>query len=223
MVTITSGGGAIPYFATSLQAIAQYLGQETYMAQSTDLAGIAECTAGRCDVLLMADDRDFVALDIRRGRVAHNDQCTGSAYAAALHLAADVMEKKVAVVGAGPVGMAATIHLLGLGALVTVIDQDQERLGEASRLGVEVEKDLSSGLDGIALILNASPAEIKGEWLENGCLISSPGMPFHYDKAARAKAVAIIHDPLQLGTAAMLASLCLKNHDESSVSLRTEV
>jgi pyrrolysine biosynthesis protein PylD len=223
IVAITSGNGAIPHFTAALQAIVEHLGQEATRTTGTDLAGIAECAAGGCEIILMADDRDFVAIDLRRGRVAHNATCTGSAYAAALHLAAGVRGRRVTIVGAGPVGIAAAAHLLGLGASVTMVDRDGRRLREAAHLGVEVVEELDRALKGSHLVLNASPAEIKGEWLEEGCVISSPGVPCRYDAEARRKARAIIHDPLQLGTAAMLASLCLKNHDESVVLTRTEV
>jgi pyrrolysine biosynthesis protein PylD len=85
-----------------------------------------------------------------------------------------------------------------------VVEPDPKRAERAScRFGVEMVSGLEDGVRTHDLILNASPAMIRSDWIRKGSVISSPGVPFSFEPAALAKAN-IIHDPLQIGTAVML-------------------
>ena len=58
-------------------------------------------------------------------------------------------------------------------------------------------------------ILNAAPAIFPGRLIMEGAVISTPGVPHYFDEEGRRKAKAIIHDPLEIGTAMMAVNSAL--------------
>jgi 3-methylornithyl-N6-L-lysine dehydrogenase len=204
-VPITSGEGSIGSFSRSVGAIAFHVGFRSLVTQGTDVTGLQEAMGECADIVILADDLRFVALNVRNGRCAENGACTAMGYVKALELASKgVSGREVLVIGAGEVGSHAIEILVSSGAVVKVVEPDPKRAERAScRFGVEMVPGLEDGVRTHDLILNASPARIRSDWIAKGTVISSPGVPFSYDDAALAKAN-IIHDPLQIGTAVML-------------------
>ena len=60
-VPIRSGGGVIRGFAEAVCAIAAHVGVASRVARAADVAGMAEAYRSGADILVMADDRRFVA------------------------------------------------------------------------------------------------------------------------------------------------------------------
>lgn len=207
-VPVTSGLGVIGGFAGSLDAIARHLGMRSRVSGSLDVAGFAEAVSSGADIVLMADDDRFIAYNTVTNTVSDNAYCTAMGYVVALRDAAEGLAgRRVLVMGAGFVGSEAVRILRGMNALVTVVDID---VPKARRLalseGVQWEEDVSEAVSRHDLILNASPGTVPGTDMVPGTVVSSPGVPCRYDDEARRRARAIIHDPLEIGTAVMLTT-----------------
>ncbi len=207
-VPVTSGLGEIGGFAGSLDAIARHLGMSSRVSGSPDVAGFAEAVSLGADIVLMADDDRFIAYNTVTNTVSDNAYCTAMGYAVALRDAAEgLVGRRVLVMGAGFVGSEAVRILRGMNALVTVVDID---VPKARRLalseGVQWEEDVSEAVSRHDLILNASPGTVPGTDMVPGTVVSSLGVPCRYDDEARRRARAIIHDPLEIGTAVMLTT-----------------
>jgi pyrrolysine biosynthesis protein PylD len=221
-VPITCGQGSIGSFSRAVSAIAYHLGYRSLVTQNTDVGGLHEAILEGADIIVLADDIRFVALNVRSGRCAENGYCTALGYVNALEQATHGLDgKEVLVIGAGDVGSHCIRFLCERGAEVSVVEPEPERAARASfRFGVDLVPSLEDGVRTHELILNASPARIRSDWIGKGSVISSPGVPFSFDAAAMAKAN-IIHDPLQIGTAVMLlgAALGLPDKDNPRVTV----
>ena len=207
-VPVTSGKGVTPGFCNSVCAITRHLGMESHVTERTDVAGFYQAMEAGADIVFMADDQEFVALNMRERRCADNTRSTALGYFSALKKAmGGVAGKDVLVIGAGRVGCCAIDLLADERALITVIDSDQAKI-EAAKCRfpqIKVATDLGRAVAGADALLNASPARIKGEWIKEGAIISSPGMPYSFDCLGEEKARVLVHDPLQIGVSVMAA------------------
>jgi len=205
-VPVTSGKGVTAGFSESVAAIAEHLGMRTMVTRRADVAGLSDALAAKADIVFMADDEEFVALNVHAGRCADNTRSTALGYVTALRRAAGPLTgRKVLLIGAGRVGTRAGELLAAEGAAVTVVDADESR-AEALRQryrGFTACRDLEEAVRGSDLILNASPARIPGEWIQEGAVVSSPGMPFSFDDEGLRRMRVLIHDPLQIGVSVM--------------------
>ncbi len=111
------------------------------------------------------------------------------------------------VIGGGRVGSRATELLADEGARITVIDPDETKTDVLKRRfpSISMASDLPSAVASADALLNASPARIKGEWIREGAIISSPGMPYSFDALGESRAAVLVHDPLQIGVSVMAA------------------
>lgn len=199
IVPMTCGQGRIGGFSEAVVAIIEHLGGWADVTRGSDACGMAEAIDDGADAVFLADDERFVALDLVRRRVVDNAQATALGFVHALHRAAgNFSGREVLVIGAGPVGRTTISLLLQQGARVLLAETDPVRATVPGTRRV----DLMDGLNCAGLVLNASPAPIKGGWLREGVIISSPGVPFGYDQEAQSKST-IIHDPLPTGVAVM--------------------
>jgi 3-methylornithyl-N6-L-lysine dehydrogenase len=209
VVPITSGEGIIDGFCEAVADIARHLGTRSFVTGSTDVAGLAEAVRKGADVVFLADDHRFIALNLSSRIVADNAEATARGYVAALDsLAGGVSRRSVLVLGAGEVGRQAIAALLGLGARAAVYDPDPKKI---RALGVEsgltVEKDLEEALQKHGLIVDASPEAgiIKERHIKPDTAIAAPGLPLGLCPGALVSVGdRLIHDPLQIGVAAML-------------------
>jgi len=134
VVPVDWGLGIIEGFSEAVAAICRYLGLEAFVTRQANVAGLAEALERRADVLMTADDDRFVALELRGRRAVDNAEATGIGFAEALALMAGGLEgQRVLVIGCGPVGRAAALRLLALGASVCLCDRDSGRLSAAAR------------------------------------------------------------------------------------------
>lgn len=203
-IPITSGMGIIGGFSTSVDAIVRRLGMDCHVTEGTDVLGFSQAVADGCDIMMMADDRMFVAYNSRERKYTDNSWGTAKGYSVALKNAAGGLEgKDVLVIGAGMVGSWAVRFLMEMGANVSVTDIIHEKADRLAKIGARPLTDIAAAISEHTLLLNAAPFIIPGEIIAEGSIISSPGVPHYYDQVGRSRAKAIIHDPLEIGAAVM--------------------
>jgi 3-methylornithyl-N6-L-lysine dehydrogenase len=202
-VPVTAGLGVIGQFAQSVAAILRTAGFDCMVTEKSDVNGIYEAYSAKADVIFMADDDRFLAINTKSQKIGENNQATAAGYVAALEA---MMNKKgvsmkdapVLVLGYGPVGRHAEEILLAKGARVTVFDKDPFQ-GKPNR-----PQDIIHFL----YIIDATPppAWIHADMLSPDVLIAAPGIPLSLDaEAAEIFKNQLVHDMLDIGTATMLA------------------
>lgn len=214
VVPVTAGMGAIGGFAEAVSAVCAHLGCRSRVTPATDVAGLAFAAERGTDLALLADDERFIALGLATGTCVDNGFATGHAYAMALQAAAKgVAGRPVLVIGLGPVGLAACATLTRLGATVLVCDIDLVRVEVAARsFPVLPVVSVEAGLREVDLVLDASPARdlIAERWVDADSVVAAPGLPCGATpEAAAALGRRLIHEPLALGVAAMVAQSCI--------------
>ncbi len=121
--------------------------------------------------------------------------------------AGELGERRVLLLGLGPVGRAAARRLVSRGATVLVVEPDEERLAAALEVGLKVEPvELATGLERCDLIFDASPAAgiIDAGDIKPEAIAAVPGLPSAFTPAAQeALGVRHIHEPLAIGVAVM--------------------
>jgi 3-methylornithyl-N6-L-lysine dehydrogenase len=80
IVPITSGNGIIGNFSASLHAITQYFGFDSFVTDMPDVSGYYEAVMKGAEIILMADDNTFLAHNLKNGKIANNQPCTGIIY-----------------------------------------------------------------------------------------------------------------------------------------------
>jgi len=213
VVPVTAGLGVIGGFTGLVRGIARFLGFRTLLTTASDVAGLYEAVEQGADLVFLADDNRFICLNLRTGQAAENGTATGRGFAAALlGLAGGVAGREVLVLGAGPVGRAAMAFLGEQGAKVAVYDPDGEKAQlAASLLGAVPERNLADALARTGCILDASPQGgfLTRADLRSDALLSCPGVPLALaDDAFQCFRGSLVHDPLQIGVATMLALAC---------------
>lgn len=214
-VTLTGGDGALDGFAEAVAAVAGFLGADAFVTRSADAAGLAEAYESGAEIVMLADDERFVAINLVTRRVSDNSRLTGRAFATALDLMAGGLRRRGALVlGCGPVGRSAAEVLAGRGASVTVFDPEISRSRElVSRLRrisgapVMAAESLRAALSSHTYLLDATPSGgfIAGDAIDERTLVAAPGVPCGVTaEAAALLGERLLYDPLCLGVAAML-------------------
>jgi 3-methylornithyl-N6-L-lysine dehydrogenase len=205
-VPITSGKGVTKGFCQSVCAITRHLGMKSFVTEGTDVVGFNQAMECGTDIVFMADDIEFVAVNMRERRSADNTRSTALGYFTGLKKAmGGVRGKDVLVIGGGRVGSCAIELLTDEGAKITLIDPDATKTEVLKHRfpSISVASDLPSAVANADALMNASPARIKGEWIREGAIISSPGMPYSFDALGESRATVLVHDPLQIGVSVM--------------------
>lgn len=214
VVPVTSGQGTIDGFVEAVAAVCAHLGCHSWIAGESDVAGLAFAVERGAELVLLADDARFIALNLAEGTCVDNGLATGYAYAMALNGAAGGLAgRAVLVLGLGPVGLAACAALHRLGAHVHVYDPDRAKVEVAERFFCVVPMESAhQGLRHAELVLDASPAPglIDDTWVGPRSIVAAPGMPCGVTpEAMSALGNRLLHEPLALGVAAMVAQSCL--------------
>jgi len=209
-VPVTSGQGVISGFTECVAAILRHLDCEAWVTSQPDVRGIQEAMTSRADVVFIADDHRFIALNVNNGRCIDDDPATADAYVTALDAAAGgLFGTPVLLLGLGPVGRAAARRLVRKGAKVEVVEPNQERLQAALEIGLHIRPTtLDEGLARCELIFDATPAAdiIDLPDITAKTIAAVPGIPSGFTAAAReAMGPRHIHEPLALGVAVMAA------------------
>jgi pyrrolysine biosynthesis protein PylD len=213
-VPVSSGLGVIPGFSACVVATLLHLGCDAWMTAQPDVSGIQAAVAAGAEVLFLADDHRFIALNVSKGLSVDDDPATADGYVTALEAAAGGLRgRDVLVLGLGPVGRAAVRRLTAHGAAVCVVEPDGERVEAAEAVGLEFELvSLSEGLSRCDLFFDASPVAgvIDAGDLRPGAIAAVPGMPSAFTEAAQGLlGVRHMHEPLALGVAVMVARALL--------------
>ncbi len=209
VVPTTYGGGVIPGFAQAVRGIAAYLGFESLVTGRLNLAGLREALERKADIIAIADDDDFLAVNTSSGRVVDNAAATGRGYAAAMKLQQGCLkDREVLVIGLGRVGRSAVETLKKFQARVVVYDIDaRKRAFFEKDTSVLVAHDLEEALNQHYLILDASPGAgiIDIRHLKGESCVFAPGIPLGVTEAGAVfLGDRLVHDPLQIGVATML-------------------
>ncbi|MGB3860691.1 MAG: 3-methylornithyl-N6-L-lysine dehydrogenase PylD [Candidatus Aminicenantaceae bacterium] len=210
VVPVTAGQGVIEGFTQAVGGIIEHLGCPCFITANSDASGLAEGIEKGATIVFLADDNRFIAINIPKKRVIDNAEATGWSYAYALDACAGGLNgRDVLLIGAGQVGGNALCALDRLGAKVGVFDIDRPKAQLlADKFKMKLEENLSDALDRYTLLFDASPAPdiIRAEHIKPETIISACGIPIGLSDEARSLVEErLIHDPLQLGTAAMLA------------------
>lgn len=219
VIPLTCGQGVIDRFSDTVSGIISHLGFNSFAAQNSDAAGIAESFEKKSDIIFLADDYRFVAINVHTKYVSDNDEMTAKGFAAALDLMAGGLKGKNAlVIGCGPVGSHTAKILVNMGVLVSVCDINAQR---ASTLQKEIMDELKTTIQidnrwhsisgKYRYIIDATPAAdfIDASAITPETCIAVPGVPCGLSSEARKKlSNRYLHDPLQIGVAAMAIDAC---------------
>jgi len=210
VVSITSGQGAIENFAEAVKGILIHIGANAFITRDSDVAGLAEGVEKRADIVFLADDNRFIALNFPLRKAIDNVGATAKGYVSALEaMAGDLNQREVLVIGgAGRVGWNAVLSLEKKGARVAVFDPNQDRV-ESLVKGHEitVERNLEEALSRYTVFFDASPVAniIQSKHIKPETLIAAPGMPLGLNEEAYSLVKErLIHDILEIGVATML-------------------
>jgi pyrrolysine biosynthesis protein PylD len=209
IVPISSGNGIIGNFSESLHAIAEYFGFDSFVTGMPDVSGYYEAVRNGAQIILMADDHTFLAHNLKNGKIANNQPCTGVIYAEIASRYLKAGSKDILVVGLGKVGFPGVAHLINKGFRVYGYDADRALLEKTvSSLGIipfEPEKPRK-----FSIIFEATPCAdtIPESVISENCVISTPGIPCAISKELQRKyGVELVMEPLGIGTASMLYSV----------------
>ncbi len=215
VIPITSGLGTIAGFSEAVCSVACHLGFQAYVTAGADVSGLSEAYRGRADLAMLADDRVFVAINLKTGSVADNAEATALGYAAALKLmAGSLNDRDVLLIGAGQVGSRAAEALAEMGARLVIFDINKEaeaslvrKIREKTAIEVCGSVSLDDALKKCRVIFDASPGTsiIAGNLVNERTIVAAPGVPLGLScDAEQVVKERLIHDPLQIGVAAML-------------------
>lgn len=212
VVPITQGEGIIRCFSESIAAIIQSMNFDAEVMRHTDVDGIYEGYRKNCDVLFMADDDRYVAVNTRKHKISDNNYATAYGYIEvleALMLKEGVSMKEsiqpILIIGYGTVGREAA-SILDVQKIEYCVFDKNTKVQESSGHPMQKDKKISD----YKYILDFTN---EGEWLSKEMLLSdtcyaSPGVPcsltedakmFLHDRA--------VYDNLEIGTAVMLSEV----------------
>ena len=225
VIPVQSGQGIIEGFSKTIESIVKHLGFKVFITGNTDVAGIAEAVEKNAEVILMADDRRFIALNIKSNRMSDNAIATAKGYVAGLDLMAGGLERqKVLVIGCGAVGQNAALAVLQRNAEVSIFDINPSHsyklareIYKAMRKKITVETDLNMALQRYHLLVEAtnSPGIIEAHYIRPDTHVAAPGIPLGLtSKAVEKISPRLLHDPLQIGTAVMVVDTVLSRSVE---------
>ena len=214
VVPIRSGEGVIEGFSHTVKDIVKHIGFNVFVTENTDVGGIAGAVERGAEVVLMADDSRFVALNVKQGRVVDNAEATAKGFVAGLDLMVGGLKgQTVLIIGCGPVGRNAALAALHWGAGVSVFDIENRfsrhlarEVEELTGKSVNVERTFEDALRNHHLLVDATNAAgiIVEVFITPETYIAAPGMPLGLTPAAVKKiSNRLLHDPLQLGVAVM--------------------
>lgn len=220
VIPVTSGLGLITGFSQAVGAILHFIGVETLITEKTDVAGLQQAYLSKCGFGFLADDNVCAAFGI--GSAVHSDNgwATGRGFASALIEAmkkrgVNPLEKRVLIIGAGPVGQAAASYIKEQHAIPVICDLDHKKAASLAESLKQSTWILSPApLNQFSYIIDASTTGdfITEKDVTENTIIASPGMPCGATAATKEKAV-VIHNPLELGIITMYFD-CLKQLEE---------
>jgi len=219
VIPLTCGQGIIDSFSATVSGIISYLGFNSFAAENSDAAGIAEAFEKKSDIILFADDYRFVAINVRTKYVSDNIEMTAKGFVAGLDLMAGGLKaKNVLVIGCGEVGSHTVKILVTMGALVTASDINpqltstlQKEIADVLKTTIEIDNNWHSTPGKYQYIIDATPATdlVDASVITPDTYVAVPGVPCGLSSEARKKLFnRYLHDPLQIGVATMVIDAC---------------
>ncbi|HHC25766.1 MAG TPA: 3-methylornithyl-N6-L-lysine dehydrogenase PylD, partial [Desulfobacterales bacterium] len=74
VVPFSCGHGVISEFAHTVAQIADYMGFAAFVTERGDVRGLADAFRRNADIIFMADDRQFAAVNLHTRRVSDNGE-----------------------------------------------------------------------------------------------------------------------------------------------------
>lgn len=219
VIPLTCGQGVINRFSATVSGIISHLGFHSLVAQHTDAAGIAEAFEQKSDVILLADDSRFVAINVHTKHVSDNIETTAKGFVAGLDLMAGGLKGENAlVIGCGPLGSYAAKALVKMGVLLSVCDIHPQRtstlqkeIADELKTIIQIDNNWRSTSGKYQYIIDATPSVdlIEASVITSNTYVAVPGVPCGLSLEARKKlSNRYLHDPLQLGVATMVIDAC---------------
>ncbi|MEG0830063.1 MAG: 3-methylornithyl-N6-L-lysine dehydrogenase PylD [Anaerovoracaceae bacterium] len=207
VVPITAGLGTIDTFSKSVAAIPTAMGFETFITTASDVSGILEAYEKNAEIIYMADDDRYIALNIKNNKIGENNFATANGFIEVLEaLGGTLSGQDALVLGYGIVGQTMAKALAKKSAKVTVYDKN-------SRKDLLIKSDgykVLGSIEAMSSFKYVADATSEGPWITKDMLneeavLAAPGIPFSLDGSAKAKfADRYVHDLLEIGTAVML-------------------
>ncbi len=219
VIPLTCGQGVINRFSATVSGIISHLGFHSFVAQDTDAAGIAEAFEQKSDIILLADDNRFVAINVHTNYVSDNIEMTAKGFVAGLDLMASGLKgKNVLVIGCGSVGSYTAKILVIMGVLVSVCDIHPQRtstlqkeIADELKTIIQIDNYWRSTSGKYQYIIDATPSVdlIDASVITPDTYVAVPGVPCGLSSEARKKlSNRYLHDPLQIGVATMVIDAC---------------
>jgi len=219
VIPLTCGQGVINRFSDTVSGIISHLGFHSFVAQNSDVAGIAEAFEKKSDIIFLADDYRFVAINVHTKYVSDNDEMTAKGFVAGLDLmAGGLKEENALVIGCGPLGSYAAKALNKMGVLVSVCDIHPQRtstlqkeIADELNTIIEIDNSWHSPPGKYPYIIDATPSTdvIDASVITSDTYVAVPGVPCGLSSEARKKlSNRYLHDPLQIGVATMVIDAC---------------
>ena len=219
-VSISKGEGILSSFAQSVACIGSYLGMESKIMESPDDEGLSQAEGWGADIIIYADDDQYLARNVRDGQVADNNPATSRVYVAALERlsSSSLKGQEVLVLGLGIIGQGAAARLIELGASPLIYDPDPGKKQVALEVIAQGKGELIPDQIALAkatrrtnLIFDATPiyTALPPDIWPSSPVVAAPGVPLSWPLTWLQPGAAgrLWHDPLESGTAAMLAYL----------------
>jgi len=215
VVPITAGLGLIPGFSEKVALILKFIGFNASKTLKTDVEGFYEAFKEGAEIIFSADDNVFAAFNLKKKKVVSNAYATGVGYAVILeHALNGLKDKKVVLIGAGKVGIAALQYMVPKRPEIIVVENNEEKVRKLKECFPEVQLELikreedidnilSEEIDGMIVAAPIKRLNIKKEKL-NKIEIAYPAVPFSLPKEY-INHRNIIHDPLVIGVVSMAA------------------
>jgi pyrrolysine biosynthesis protein PylD len=209
IIPITSGQGEIGHFAESIKAIIDKMGFNSTITKATDVAGYYEAIIDGANVIFMADDNEFIAMNLKSGIIINNNEATAKGFFAAFRTIYEKIPKearKVALLGAGKVGSIVLKLMAESNIDISVLEIDSDIKRSLQEKKYKIIENLEE-LINYDLIFDASSQGdfIQKRMLKNGVWFIGPGVPISLSSdAILENQERIIHDYLPIGVSTML-------------------
>lgn len=203
VVPITSGEGIITDFSETVALVLrEFADVETFVTDTTDVAGFNESIVRCADMVFMADDDVCLCRNLKTGATSDNGFATGRGFAAHMYLSAhERVDKEVLILGAGKVGSSAYHFLKARGVPLKWYD-----LKESTPFDMDpalLERAWEQKAWNYIIDATTCPAFIDADQISPGATISAPGIPFGVTEAGLQKAGLVIRDELETGIMVM--------------------
>ena len=219
VIPLTCGQGVINRFCATVSGIISHLGFHSFVARHSDVAGIAEAFEKKSDIILLADDNRFVAINVHTNYISDNSEMTAKGFVAALDLMAGGLKGKNAlVIGCGSVGSYTAKILVNMGVLVTASDINprlastlQKEIADVLKTTIQIDNDWRSTSGKYQYIIDATYSAdfIDASVITPDTYVAVAGVPCGLSSEARKKlSNRYLHDSLQIGVATMVIDAC---------------